>query len=649
MSRLGLLRSHLSQRRQRRSFLRNGSALAALGLAVLWTLAALFVVDWLLQTDPAQRVVLLVLGAIAVGVAFKRYSWPLFGGDISEVQAALQVEREHGIDTDLVAALQFERPEARTWGSALLQTAVIDEVAQQSRGLDACRGLDRGPFLNRSGLFVATAALVTLFAVSFPAYARTFVARLMLSRQHYPSQTHLEQLLVNSRPVLLSGTQHDVSPERVRSAQGREVTFSLHASGRLPAQANIRLAAEGGEWRTLELKRLSDDQRLARLREALGQIEAAQNDPGLDVAGPWADSVKTLTRFDAPDAIGPLESAAEDRTALASAAAAIRRVVDAWADRSLSDKPNDAVYEGQLPRLVDPIRYRLRAGDAWTELGRIDMIPLPVVEPRFAVTPPAYAHRPTDKPIDPTSRQLAVLEGSRVGVSVVCTNGKPLREVWLVLKGRESPRFPLVPADTKDGADKKEWTLAAETPLDRITEELRFEIQATDSDGLHLESPIRGHVRLRADRPPSGAMKAVHRVVLPSAKPAIEFRAGDDYGIAKLVLHTELERGQDVPDAPAPGAIELSPEQPRLADKLPWAGSQRIDLSSWKLAKGDRVRLVLEVLDFRGDAPGESFRSEPLVLEISDEAGVLAAIAEADERSEQRLTDIIKQQLGIGD
>jgi hypothetical protein len=44
-----------------------------------------------------------------------------------------------------------------------------------------------------------------------------------------------------------------------------------------------------------------------------------------------------------------------------------------------------------------------------------------------------------------------------------------------------------------------------------------------------------------------------------------------------------------------------------------------------------------------------AYQGDPLVLEISDESGVLAAISEADPRSEERLTDIIKRQLGIGE
>jgi hypothetical protein len=83
-------------------------------------------------------------------------------------------------------------------------------------------------------------------------------------------------------------------------------------------------------------------------------------------------------------------------------------------------------------------------------------------------------------------------------------------------------------------------------------------------------------------------------------------------------------------------------------------GKHSVVLSPLNLAKGDRVKLTLAVTDYRGendlDQPvGTTYLSDALVLEISDESGVLAAISEADERSEQRLTDIIKRQLGIGE
>jgi hypothetical protein len=87
---------------------------------------------------------------------------------------------------------------------------------------------------------------------------------------------------------------------------------------------------------------------------------------------------------------------------------------------------------------------------------------------------------------------------------------------------------------------------------------------------------------------------------------------------------------------------------------LPLQRRHALLLSPLKLAKGDRVKVTLETVDYRGknkqnETLGESHKSEPLILEISDESGVLAAISAADERSEQRLTDIIKRQLGIGE
>jgi hypothetical protein len=98
----------------------------------------------------------------------------------------------------------------------------------------------------------------------------------------------------------------------------------------------------------------------------------------------------------------------------------------------------------------------------------------------------------------------------------------------------------------------------------------------------------------------------------------------------------------------------LGQSQPLTAARLPLAGKFPLKLSPLKLAKGDRIKITLEVTDYRGEndagqAVGTTFQSEPLVLEISDESGVLAAISEADQRSEERLTDIIKRQLGIGE
>ena len=84
-------------------------------------------------------------------------------------------------------------------------------------------------------------------------------------------------------------------------------------------------------------------------------------------------------------------------------------------------------------------------------------------------------------------------------------------------------------------------------------------------------------------------------------------------------------------------------------DKLPYQGRHPVDLGPLRLVPGDRVKLTLEASDYRGELPGESYFAEPLVLEIADEATVMAAIGEADEESDKQLNELIQQQLRIGE
>ena len=179
------------------------------------------------------------------------------------------------------------------------------------------------------------------------------------------------------------------------------------------------------------------------------------------------------------------------------------------------------------------------------------------------------------------------------------------------------------------------------------------------------KSPIRGTIRIRPDRPPSGLADVVHKVVLPTAEPLIEYRATDDYGLVEVgpdrrsraaidgslgsaeaaggsgggsscCADGELLRGHDPPRRSPRRASPLRPASPEAEPltgrPLAAAGKFAAPLSPLKLAKGDRVKITLEVTDYRGEndagpARGHDLSSEPLVLEISDESGVLAAIS----------------------
>ena len=93
-----------------------------------------------------------------MGWAFWRFTRPLMGQSESEIDMALLVERQQEIDSDLVAAIQFEAPEAARWGSPQLESAVIDYVASVGRGINVFEGFSREQMLRRGGLLAISRA-----------------------------------------------------------------------------------------------------------------------------------------------------------------------------------------------------------------------------------------------------------------------------------------------------------------------------------------------------------------------------------------------------------------------------------------------------------------------------------------------------------
>ncbi|MBC8076020.1 MAG: hypothetical protein H7Y32_08100, partial [Chloroflexales bacterium] len=99
-----------------RPFLRSGLR----ALTILVAAAAAYA----LAGDTPGRLLLLlcIMASFAVTLQLGRAG--------RELDIALMVERQQKIDSDLVAAIQFESPEAKRWGSTQLEGAVIDYVAE---------------------------------------------------------------------------------------------------------------------------------------------------------------------------------------------------------------------------------------------------------------------------------------------------------------------------------------------------------------------------------------------------------------------------------------------------------------------------------------------------------------------------------------
>jgi hypothetical protein len=665
ISKLQTLRSQLASLRRSRQWFRWGTGWSAALVALLWILAGIFVLDVIFELEVLQRAVVIVVGLALLAWAVTKFTTPYLGQRETDIDMALMVERQQGIDSDLVAALQFESsPEAAKWGSRELEDAVIDYVAQLDRGLNVFEGFSRETFWKRFGLLVVSLGVVIAFAIAAPNYARVFLNRLALGTLHYPSDTQIKRVIVNGAEVLQQET-HGTAPVDTKSAQGQSVLFTTWATGKLPTphekQFIYLYSAGPSSSRKVELSGVTRKE-LEGLYEQQLQLSATEH-----AAAPAAKgeaerlagivaSITPASASEAGDSIG--------------VAARLKQIINQWPKDEAAQ-----LYVGKLPRLLDEVKFQVYLGDAWTDPATIKMVGLPVVVPTFTDILPDYARAAAQEENaqanDPASLQRSVIEGSTILVGL--TSSKPLKSATLTMIDSSEHGEPDALSLKRDPNSKEEsWTLPVEgTPLADIRGPVRFELQVVDEDDLSLESPLRGYVRLKADRPPRISGGLVHRVVLPTATPEIELRASDDFGIAAIdvrvdVTHRESNRTTaEAKDQAKFRVVKLLPLRgtmsPKEAEsrslqtiKFPLrgqsvSGAYVLDISSMQLARGDEVRITLLAEDYRGEKPGVVSESEPIVLEITDESGILAAVSEGDRRSQEQIDDLIRRQLGIGE
>ena len=575
MTRLGGIHKRLRKLRRRRRWVRWGTGYSALAVALLWLLATAFLIDWSLQLattflvdwplemNRPQRLVAMVLCAGVLVWAFRRFARPWLGQRETELDMALLVERQEDIDSDLVAAIQFESPEAPQWGSVELEQEVIKQTARIGRHLDVMQGVPRRPLVRRTTLLAATCVVLLLGAWRFPDHARAFFNRFfLLGTHHYPTQTMIESVRINGRRIELTAWR----PQVVKCSYGEPVEFQVVCSGRLPDAGRAEMQADRGSQTTIPLSRKEEF---------------------------------------------------------------------------------DMVYVGRLERLVDSVEYGLYFGDAWTEPGRLEVVPLPTINVELRVTPPSYAAaRDTSPRTSRGLRQISVLEGSRVDVRI--SSDKPLKEATLSIDGREySMRRDRAEArSSRAGADR--WTFdVAGTPLDRVVDPIRYQVDAVDTDNLQPERPVLGVIRIKADHGPRIVVSAVTEFVLPTAKPRISYDASDDYGLARLsilpqVTHEDARR-EDL-DEIVIYQFHGGSVAKEMEDRYP------LDLGPLDLAKGDQLSITLQATDYRGPGhEGKTASSEPLTFQVTDERGILAAMAEADRESANRLKTMIQRQIEVGE
>lgn len=560
---LAALRSRIAQVRRRRRRMRRLSAASRMALAVVIAVAALFLVDWIFAPGRLARLLMLLVAAAAVARVYWRRLRPALAARESEADIALLIERQQGIDSDLVAALEFANGHAAP-GSADLRDAVVDYVADFGRSWQMPReGVD--PKLRRRlGWLALAVAVVGAAAALRPDFAAAFVSRMLLGRAHYPTRTRIESLTIAGQSV-------DPAPWAAASVPcplGRPIGFEVGIAGEPPRLARLRLAsvATGG---TTEIELV-------------------------------------------PDATG---------TATTHAA--------------------------RLPRLAESVDVQVYAGDAWTEPVRVRAIAPPLVDVALATTPPAYAGGRMERaPLG--ARQVTVLDGSRVDLSLRCTN-KKLASATLVVDGAEHPLAPRTVDGGRSEDRAVEWELpGTASPFARLDRSVAYEIRIVDEDGLGADTPLVGSIRVKPDAPPRVTADVQTRLVLPTAAPRLGWRVADDHAIARLEIVVEPVSSPDRA-ATIPVALATSGGADWVAgDRLPLDGIATVKLDGLGLALGDQVRLVVRAIDYRGDAAGRAAESEPILLDVTDERGILAGLLESDERSLEQLDAIIDRELTVG-
>ena len=217
------------------------------------------------------------------------------------------------------------------------------------------------------------------------------------------------------------------------------------------------------------------------------------------------------------------------------------------------------------------------------------MIPLPVIETQLTATPPEYARAAESAAAaksQGTYRQLSVLEGSRVDLRVACAN-KPLQSAVLTIGDKT---YPLQAVDQ----DRREWALPEkDSPLAKVEESVRYQVEVVDEDGLKLPHPLDGYIHTQPDRPPVVAAAVDVQFFLPTTGlPQIHYSASDDYGLSRLRLIVQVIRdGAKSPESPR-DPIPLAgprPRQPVLRPSLPLSGIYRLPLDQFRLAVVPKV------------------------------------------------------------
>lgn len=294
-------------------------------------------------------------------------------------------------------------------------------------------------------------------------------------------------------------------------------------------------------------------------------------------------------------------------------------------------------YSASGNRLLEDTQLQVRIGDAVTESLKIEAVPLPIVSIEISAELPEYVRGGGSIQRIGSPPQISVPAGSRTEFTVQCRN-KGLRSATLRI-GTTSYSLE------QKSDDGHSWELAShDTPLAEVVSPLEYELSIVDRDGLSLREPMHGVIGVLRDEAPRVALNVATLHVLPQAEPTFQWTASDDHDVERVDLHWQLtgEAGSREDSISLYHRDERAPKIPSLH------GTGRLPLTPLDVKAGAEIRLTIVAIDNRGRIAGVEGTSEPVILHVTDKAGILAALSEGDHKAAAELDELIERQLRSG-
>lgn len=229
------LRSDLARLVLMRAAVRTARATLTFSLILIGAVVFVFSIDWIFHLSIMSRLIVLTLCGVVLVMAALRGFLILLRTRESIEDVALIVEKHHAIDSDLVAALQFDTAPPGAWGSSDLSNALVAHVAGRAKSLNVFHGFSLDGIPKQAGLVALLSIAVFIFAFCESDIARVFGSRLLLEEAHYPTRTSIKSILVNNQEV--SGVEN----RRLSIPFGQSVKFEIASNGVTPKTAYARL------------------------------------------------------------------------------------------------------------------------------------------------------------------------------------------------------------------------------------------------------------------------------------------------------------------------------------------------------------------------------------------------------------------------